>query len=166
LKALDFWRGFDLVRRLAAGAMTEVLLVRHRERGQTVAVKRVARGCVGEPLVESMFEAEAMLAVRLSHPNVVSALDLCRDRDGTVCLVMEYMDGPTLAELLRTGPLPVGAAVQVAREMLTGLGHVHEVRIPGRPRGIAHCGIAPENVLLSRQGAVKIARSIMTGPWR
>jgi len=70
---------------------------------------------------------------------------------------MEYMDGPTLAVLVRTGPLPAGVAIHVARELLAGLGYLHAARLPGRRFGLAHCEIAPENVLLSRAGAVKIA---------
>lgn len=93
--------------------MTEVLLARSAEPsegGRLAAVKYLPRGCGGEPLAESMFAREATLAARLSHPNVVSVLEVCRDRDG-LCLVMEYMDGPTLAVLVRTGPLPLCANV-------------------------------------------------------
>jgi serine/threonine protein kinase len=147
------------VRRLAVGVMTEVLIARSAEPNvgsRLAAVKCVARGCVGEPPVESLFAREATLASRLSHPNVVSVLEVCRDRD-RLCLVMEYMDGPTLALLVRTGPLPADVAIHVARELLAGLGYLHAARLPGRRFGLAHCDIAPENVLLSLAGAVKIA---------
>lgn len=159
VKGSNFWGGNDVVRRLAVGLMTEVLLARSVEPNggsRLAAVKCVARGCVGESLVESLFAREATLAERLSHPNVVSVLEVCRDRDG-LCLVMEYVDGPTLAVLVRTGPLPAGVAIHVARELLAGLGYLHAARLPGRQFGLAHCDIAPENVLLSRAGAVKIA---------
>ena len=159
MKETDFWLRYDLVRRLAVGVMTEVLLARSAEPkggSRLAAVKCVARGCVGEPLVESLFAREATLAARLSHPNVVSVLEVCRDRD-RLCLVMEYMDGPTLAVLVRMGPLPAGVAIHVARELLAGLGYLHAARLPGRRFGLAHCDVAPENVLLSHAGAVKIA---------
>lgn len=122
-----------------------------------LAVKRLLRSCAGEPLVESLFAEEASLAVRLSHANIVSTLDVCLDRDGTLCLVMEHVDGPTLAELVRMGRLPAAVAIHIAREALTGLGHMHQARIPGGRRGLVHGEFAPENVLLSSDGRVKIA---------
>lgn len=70
---------------------------------------------------------------------------------------MEYMDGPTLAVLVRTGPLPAGVAIHVARELLAGLGYLHAARLPGRRFGLAHCDIAPENVLAERPRSDELA---------
>lgn len=152
--------GYRFGRRLRTGWMTEVFLATLAEAqrpGREVAVKRVLRGCVGEPLLESSFAREARLAALLSHPNIVSVLGVDRDRDGTLELVMEYVDGPTLAALARTGPLPVPAAIHVASEMLSGLGYAHEAQIPGCGRGVVHGDVSPENVLLSLDGSVKLA---------
>jgi serine/threonine protein kinase len=155
---VDFWRRHRRVRSLSVGLMTEVLLATAEpERcGRMLAVKRLLRSCAGEPLVESLFAEEASLAARLSHANIVSTLDVCLDRDGTLCLVMEHVDGPTLAELVRMGRLPAAVAIHIAREALAGLGHMHQARIRGR-RGLVHGEFAPENVLLSSDGRVKIA---------
>jgi len=163
----DFWHQYAFVRTLAVGLTTEVVAATAAkpgaECGRMVAVKRVARGCVGEPLVESWFAREASVAARLSHPNIVSVLDVCRDGDGRLCLVMEYIDGPTLAELAGTGPLPVAVAIRIACELLASLGYLHTLRIPGGRRRLIHGDVTPENVLLSRDGSVKLADFSLAG---
>src|SRR5207249_4294368 len=82
------------------------------------AIKRVLPTLSQVPAFASMFVAEARIASRLSHPNIVSVLDLYRDLDGRLLLVMEYVDGTDLASLLESGPLPPSLAIFIAVEML------------------------------------------------
>jgi serine/threonine-protein kinase len=123
-----------------------------------VAVKRALPGRLERsPEFEAMFIEEARLSGLLSHPNVVAVLDSGRGEDGMPFLVMEYVDGMTLADLSGTGPLPYPLAIYVVGEMLSGLAHAHVLPRGGRVRGMVHRDVTPHNVLLSWEGAVKIA---------
>jgi serine/threonine-protein kinase len=125
--------------------------------GREVAVKRILPAFSGDPRFQAMFIEEARLAGQLSHPNVVSVFDFDRDAKGRLFLVMEYVDGVTLARLAESGPVPFPVAAYVASEALSGLGHAHAPSPPDRKRGMVHRDVSPHNVLLSRGGAVKIA---------
>ncbi|HEU4731557.1 MAG TPA: serine/threonine-protein kinase, partial [Kofleriaceae bacterium] len=152
---------YRLGRRIAAGGMGEVFLAEAVGEGafsREVAVKRALPGRLeSSPEAEAMFIEEARLSGLLSHPNVVSVLDFGRGEDGAPFLVMEYVDGVTLADLAKTGPIPYPLAIFVAGEMLSGLAHAHALPRPGRVRGMVHRDVTPHNVLLSWEGAVKIA---------
>jgi serine/threonine protein kinase len=105
----------------------------------------------------TMLAQEARLVSQLSHPNVVSILDFDHDTEQRPYLVMEYVDGINLAKLIATGPLPHPVAIFIVRELLSGLGYIHEVRDRGRgPVGLVHCDVTPRNVLLSWEGEVKL----------
>jgi serine/threonine protein kinase len=110
-------------------------------------------------MLVAMLIEEAHHASRLSHPNVVSVFDLARDAEGRPCLVMEHVDGVNLATLVETGPLPHPVAIFIVRELLSGLGYIHEARDRGRrcEPGLVHRDVTPRNVLLSWEGAVKLA---------
>ncbi|WP_428264923.1 serine/threonine-protein kinase [Haliangium sp.] len=147
-----------LGRRMGVGGSAEVFQST-LPNGRRVAVKRLVDGAGDQqPLLR-----EAELAAALDHPNIVSVLDVQRERDGRVYLVLEHVDGVALARLLKVGPLPVEAAVYVAVELLAALDHAHnEV-------GIVHRDVSPHNVLVARDGAVKladfeIAKPIDSGP--
>jgi serine/threonine protein kinase len=110
------------------------------------------------PAFASMFIAEARIASRLSHPNIVSVLDLSRDLDDRLLLVMEYVDGKDLASLLESGPIPPSLAIFIAVEMLRGLGYAHDLADPASgTRGVVHRDVSPQNLLLSFEGAVKVS---------
>ena len=91
------------------------------------------------------------------HDNVVAVLDFARDAEGRRYLVMEYVDGIDLGELIETGPVPYAVAIFIVCELLCGLGYIHEPRDQGRVGGLVHRDVKPRNVLLSWQGAVKLA---------
>jgi serine/threonine protein kinase len=151
---------YRLGRRIGLGGMAEVFIATRRgaERsGRAVAVKRILPAYSDAPRYQAMFTQEARLTRQLSHPNVVSVLDFGRDEEGRLSLVMEYVDGITLAELAQTGPVPFPVAAYVASEALSGLGYAHALPGPGRVRGMVHRDVSPQNVLLARGGAVKIA---------
>jgi serine/threonine-protein kinase len=105
-----------------------------------------------------MLIEEALQAARLSHDNVIAALDFERDAEGRCFLVMEYIDGIDLRALIATGPIPLSVAIFIVSELLVGLGYLHRSQDFGRGRvgGLVHRDVKPANVLLSWQGAVKL----------
>ena len=104
------------------------------------------------------FVQEARLALRLSHPHVVHALELVRDEQG-YALVSEWIDGCSLAELFeRLGPLPWQALLFVGRSMAQALAYIHGLeREDGAPAGIVHRDVTPANILATTSGEVKLS---------
>lgn len=114
-----------------------------------VAVKVLADNLATHADIRERFVREAQIAAGLSHPNVVDVYDA--GEDGTPYIVMELINGPTLAEeLRRRGRLPVEEATAVAAQVADGLAYAHA-------QGIVHRDIKPENLILVRGGQVKIA---------
>jgi len=126
------------------------------------AVKRVHKHLLGDVHIERMFIDEAMLAARVNHPNVVSVLDVVSD-GGELLLVMEYVHGVSLTELLRAfgrkgERVPQDVAVAIACDVLYGLHAAHEAVGPsGEPLGIVHRDVSPQNILVGADGVARIA---------
>src|SRR5262249_56760913 len=98
------------------------------------------------------------ISARLHHPNIVQVLDFDRDDDGRLFLAMELVEGRSLDDIVRAGPVPAPVAAYIAAEVLKGLAHAHELADgEGRPLGLVHRDISPHNVLVSWEGAVKVA---------
>ena len=153
---------YQLVRRIAAGGMGEVYLaVLTREGGfeKTVALKTMLPSLADKPDFARQFEAEASMAAKLSHANIVQVFDHGRI-DGRSFLSMEFVEGPDLAELidaLGDSAFPPQVAAELGVQLCRGLGHAHERRdLQGRPVGIVHGDVSPHNVLLSPDGQAKI----------
>lgn len=128
-----------------------------------VAIKRVLPDLEKQnPLYRSMFEDEARLGMLLRHNNIVRVYD-ARDVGGTFIMVMELVDGTSLKSLLtkaqeRGAPMPVPAALHIARELCRALDYAHNVEdSEGNPLGIVHRDVSPHNLLLGKDGAVKLA---------
>ena len=162
--ALDTARSerYEIRRQIGAGGHAEVLLgvVRGADGfHRPVAIKRVRSDLADPGRFVVMLIEEAHHASRLSHPNVVSVLDFDRDPEGRPYLVMEHVDGVDLGKLIETGPVPYSVAIFIVRELLAGLGYMHESRGRGRGRvlGLVHRDVTPRNVLLSWEGEVKLA---------
>ena len=151
---------YELERRLGGGGMAEVFLAKLVGKdgfSRHVAIKRVLAHLATDEAFAKMFVAEAQMCAKLQHPNIVSVLDFDRDDEGRPFLVIELVDGPSLAELADGGALPVGAAVHLATELLRGLAYAHDLPSGEGVRGIVHRDISPHNVLLSWEGAVKVS---------
>jgi serine/threonine protein kinase len=151
---------YKIERKIGSGGMAEVHLGTSAGADgfvRPVAVKRVLAGFANEPKFADMFIAEARLASRLSHPNIVAVTDFDRDEEGRPFIVMEYVDGRDLSALLGTGLLPVPETIFVASEILRGLGYAHDLPQESGIRGIVHRDMSPQNVLLSWEGAVKVS---------
>ena len=138
---------------LASGAMGEVYRAYDPLIGRPVALKIIRRELIGGSGAEQWlerFKREARAAGQRIHPNIVTVLD-CGEESGLPFLVMEFVDGPSLASLLKTsGPLPPERATAIVAQVLSGLGLAHE-------SGIIHRDIKPSNILVPANSPVKIA---------
>lgn len=127
---------------------------------RTVVVKRVLPHLVEDLEFVRMFLAEAKLSARLVHANIVSVFDL-GDSDGQYYLAMEYVRGKDLIALLRAsagqGPLPVGFAAFVVREVCRALDYAHNLTgDDGQPLRLIHRDVSPSNVMIGFDGGVKL----------
>ena len=139
---------FEVTRTLGFGGMAQVVEAIDSRLGRRVAIKLVDVGRVDEQ-TRSRFAREATTVAGLSHPHVIAVYDAGED-DGTLYIVMELVDGPSLARLLSTGgALEVDAALTIADQILDALGAAHD-------RGLVHRDVKPSNVLLD-EGAAKLA---------
>ena len=141
---------YAVEKRLGQGGMATVDLAEDTELGRRVAVKRLFASLAGDYVFQQRFFREAKLAASLSHPNLVTVFDV-GEEDGLPYIVMEYVDGETLAELMRReGPLPPDRAVDLLLQVCAGLEHAHAA-------GLVHRDIKPQNLLVRRDGVAKIA---------
>ena len=137
---------YEIERKIGEGGEAEVLLGTVRGPSgfhRLVAVKRVRSGQASADRSAARLLQEARLASRFSHPNVVSVLDYDRDKAGQPFLVMEYVDGVSLEKLVETGPVPRPVAIFIVRELLSGLGYIHQLRGRGGVRGLVHRDVSP-----------------------
>jgi serine/threonine-protein kinase len=130
-----------LLERLGHGGMGQVYKAVHRTHGRVVAVKVLSRHLLQNPRALARFRREIEAAGKLTHPNIVTALDAAED-NGVLFLVMEYVEGTNLNRLVKqSGPLPFDLACHCIRQAALGLQHVHE-------RGLVHRDLKPSNLLI------------------
>ncbi len=128
---------------------------------RTVAIKRLHSNLAGEAEFVSMLVDEARLAARIRHPNVVPTLDVVSS-DGELLLVMEYVHGLSLAQLLSAAatagkPCPVAVAMAIACDALRGLHAAHEAKSElGEPLELVHRDMSPQNVLVGADGVTRV----------
>jgi eukaryotic-like serine/threonine-protein kinase len=135
---------YQIVRRIAEGGMGTVYEARHTELGRRFAIKFVREELAADRKLLARFEQEARTAGMLESDRIGAIVDLGRSPDGAPCLVMEYLDGENLEELLRAeGPLPVARAVEIVRQICAGLSVAHA-------RGIIHRDLKPRNLIVCR----------------
>ena len=135
---------------LAHGGMATVELAQDLELDRPVAIKRLAENLAADGGFKQRFLREARLAARLSHPNIVGVYDVGED-DGLPFIVMEHVEGQTLADLLRRrGRLEPDEAVALTLQACAGLETAHAA-------GLVHRDVKPQNLLVTPGGTVKIA---------
>ena len=141
---------YRLERKLGSGGMADVWLAEDQELGRKVAIKMLHERYANDTQFVERFRREATHAAGLSHPNVVSIYDR-GEAEGSYFIVMEYVEGRTLKELIVTrGPCPVPVAISYVRQVLAALRYAHR-------NGIVHRDIKPHNVLVDHEGRVKVA---------
>jgi serine/threonine-protein kinase len=139
-----------VARLVGRGGMGEVYLAVQPEIGSRVAIKILAPQCALNPQLVERFFAEARAVNVIRHENIVNMIDLAYLPDGRPYIVMEFLDGAPLSDLIaRKGPLPLGSAVMLVQEVLDVLGSVHA-------RGITHRDLKPDNVFVTAAGRVKV----------
>jgi serine/threonine-protein kinase len=125
----------------AVGGMAAIYKGEHVHTRKEIAVKVLHPETEGFPELVARFEREAIACSRINHPNVVSVIDFGRFDKGSFFLVLEYLVGQTLRDLMRDGPVDPVRAAHVARQLAAGLGAAHQ-------RGIIHRDVKPRNVMV------------------
>ena len=140
---------YEVGRLLGAGGMAEVFEGRDRLLARRVAIKVLQAQFVRDPSFLIRFKREAQAAASLSHPNIVGVYDTGSE-DGTHFIVMEYVDGRTLKDVIRAeGPLYPERAAEICADVCSALAAAHA-------RGLIHRDIKPGNVMLTPEGKVKV----------
>ncbi len=157
---------FEIIRRLGAGGMAEVFLAKKRGAEDTfklLVLKRVLPAYGHSRRFRTMFAEEAQLATRLNHPNIVQVYDFQDYGEEGQLLSMEFVEGPDLRRLMKASQargqrIPPYVAAYIIAEVAKGLHYAHERKDEaGSPLDIVHRDVSPQNILLSYDGAVKIA---------
>src|SRR3954462_9254088 len=155
---------YKLVRLIAAGGMAEVYLARQAGAAgfeKLVCLKRILPHLARDKQFVEMFLNEARLAARLDHPNIVSIYDL-GEASGNYFIAMEFIDGPSLRAaakraLERGERLPIPEIVKIVSMAAAGLHYAHDLTdAAGKPLGLVHRDISPDNVLVHRNGTAKV----------
>ncbi len=137
---------YRIERLLGEGGMGAVYQAEHTHMRKRLAVKVLHPEMSRLPEVVARFEREAMAAAHIDHPNVAAATDFGKLEDGSFFLVLEYVEGKSLRDILMQGRLELGRALHVVRQTTAALGRAHAL-------GIVHRDLKPENVMLiSREG--------------
>jgi predicted ATPase/serine/threonine protein kinase len=139
---------YEIVAALGAGGMGEVYRARDTRLERSVAIKILPPAFSADVERLNRFEREARLASALNHPNIVTIYELGQDGP-THYIAMELIEGQTVGELLADGPLPIQSALDIAAQVAEGLAKAHEA-------GIAHRDLKPGNLMVTRDGFVKI----------
>ncbi len=140
---------YELGRQLGAGGMARVYLGHDRLLDREVAVKVLAEPYASDPQFVERFRREASAAAGLNHPNIVAVYDR-GEADGSYYIVMEYLSGPDLKQVIRRrAPLPPLQAIDFTQQILAALGAAHR-------RDIVHRDVKPQNVLVAEDGHLKV----------
>ena len=136
---------YSVTAKIGAGGMGEVYKATDTRLDRTVAIKVLPEHVASDPDLKQRFEREAKTISSLNHPHICTLHDI-GSQDGIDFLVMEYLEGETLAQRLEKGALPLDQALQIAIEIADALGKAHR-------QGIVHRDLKPGNIVLTKSGA-------------
>jgi serine/threonine-protein kinase len=139
---------YALVSRLGAGGMGEVYRAQDTRLGRDVAIKILPAAFTFDPDRLARFDREARLLASLNHPNIATIHGV-EERDGRLAIVMELVEGETLADRLARGPLNATDALAIARQVADALDSAHE-------KGIVHRDLKPGNIMITPAGTAKV----------
>jgi serine/threonine protein kinase len=139
---------YDIQAPLGAGGMGEVYRARDAKLGREVALKVLPEALARDAERIGRFEREAKVLASLNHPNIAAIYGF-EDSSGVHALVMELVEGSTLAERIARSPIPITEALPVAKQVCEALEYAHE-------HGIVHRDLKPANVKITADGAVKV----------
>jgi serine/threonine protein kinase len=139
---------YEIVGTIGSGATSRVDKARDTVLGRTVALKTLVHA-FGAPVEQKQFLREAQIVSQLSHPAIVSLYDVGIEDGNVAFLVMEYISGKTLQQVLSDGPIPFPRACAWAAELAAALGRAHKA-------GILHGDLKPGNILITDEGNVKL----------
>ncbi|HEY6930429.1 MAG TPA: protein kinase [Thermoanaerobaculia bacterium] len=134
---------YEILGKIREGGMGTIYKVRHRLLDEIRVVKVMKPSITADEEMKHRFADEAKMATRLKHPNIGTIHDFALDEDGTAYLVMEFIDGVNLGELLSNkGPPEIPLVLEIAHQALLALGYLHR-------RNIIHRDVAPDNLMLT-----------------
>lgn len=140
---------YELIRKIGGGGMAVVYLAYDTSLDRQVAIKLLREEYVDDPDFIRQFQKEAKAVARLSHQNIVNIYDF-GESDGVTYLVMEYVEGSTLKEIIaQYGPLPISQVIDYSVQLCYGLAQAHSQQI-------VHKDIKPHNIMIDRNHVVKI----------
>src|ERR1700693_164227 len=139
---------YEIISPLGAGGMGEVYLAQDTRLGRNVAIKILPDKYSCDAQRMARFDREAKVLASLNHPNIASLYGL-EESNGVRALVMELVDGPTLADHIKQGPLPLEETLSNAKQIAEALEYAHE-------RNIIHRDLKPSNVKITPNGTVKV----------
>ncbi|MBI3861060.1 MAG: serine/threonine protein kinase [Planctomycetia bacterium] len=149
LKPGEVLGNYTILEQIGRGGMGAVYKAHHRRMDRIVALKTIAPEVLKSSQALARFRREVQLAARLDHPNIVTAYDADQFNDFCI-LVMQYVDGRNLHDLVRQdGPRPFDQALGFIEQAAAGLKHAHYL-------GIVHRDVKPANLLVDRQGSLKV----------
>src|ERR1019366_1596936 len=139
----------EVIEFIGQGGMGAVYKARQKQLDRIVALKVLPPGIGGDPSFAERFTREAKALAKLLHPNIVALFEFGQ-ADGIYYLLMEYVDGVSLGQLLRSSRVSPREALAIVPQICDALQYAHD-------QGIVHRDIKPENILLDRRGRVKVA---------
>src|SRR5271156_3970610 len=139
---------YQLVEKIGAGGMGEIYKGQDSRLNRLVAVKILSPGLSTDPERRRRFFQEAQAASALNHPNIITLYDIISEGD-LQCIVMEYIGGKTLRELIPSRGLPAPQAIQYGTQIASALTAAHSA-------GIIHRDLKPSNIMLTTTGLIKV----------
>jgi serine/threonine protein kinase len=139
---------YRIIRKLGAGGMGEVYLALDTKLDRNVAIKVLAPDFIAEENLKKRLVRKAQAAAKLDHPNICSIYDV-NEADSLTFIVMQFIEGETLADKMDREPLGISTALAIAEQVAEGLAEAHA-------HGIIHRDIKPLNLMITARGQLKI----------